>query len=71
MRTGGHHPLKSLQPVFWALSGTCVLAAIVAAVVADLEPADAELATAAILVIAALWLAHSWRVLWDDERRGF
>ena len=70
MRTGGHHPLKTLQPVFWALSGTFVLVAIVVAAVADVEPSDAEVATAAVLALAALWLAHSWRVLWDDERRG-
>ena len=70
MRTGGHHPLKSLQPVFWGLSGTFVLAAIVVALVADVEPGDAEVATAAVLALAGLWLAHSWRVLWDDERRG-
>ncbi len=70
MRTGGHHPLKSIQPLFWALSGTLVVTAIVIGVVADVKPSDAELATAAIVVLAALWLAHSWRVLWDDERRG-
>ena len=70
MRTGGHHPLKTLQPLFWGLSGTFVVAAIVVGVVADVEPAEAKLATAAIVLLAALWLAHSWRVLWDDERRG-
>ena len=68
MRTGGHNSLRSLQPLFWGLSGTFVLVAIVVGVIADVEPADAELATAAIVVLATLWLAHSWRVLWDDER---
>ena len=67
MRTG-RHTLKSLQPLFWALSGAFVITAIVVGLVADVEPGEAELATAAVLVLAALWLAHSWRVLWDDER---
>ena len=70
MRTGGHHTVKSLQPAFWGLSGTLVLVAIGVALVADVEPGDAELATAAVLAVAGLWLAHSWRVLWDDEHRG-
>ncbi len=69
MRTRGNHPLKALEPVFWALTATVVLVAIVIGVVADVDPAQAELATAAIVILATLWLAHSWRVLWDDERR--
>ena len=70
MRTGDHDRLKSIQPLFWGLSGTFVVVAILVGAVADVDPADAELATAAILALAALWLAHSWRVLWDDEHRS-
>jgi hypothetical protein len=47
-----------------------VVLAIAIAALAGLEPSDAWPLTAAVLVLAVLWLAHEWRRLWEDERRG-
>jgi len=69
LRIHGHHRHDRLLSTFWALCGTTVVVALIVAAVADFDPSEAVGATAAVLAIAALWLAHSWSVLWRDERR--
>jgi hypothetical protein len=46
-----------------------VLVCIVVAIVGGVEPADAVEMTIVVLVLAVLWLAHEWRLLWRAERR--
>jgi len=54
----------------WALCASIVLFAIGLAALAGLEASDAWPVSAAVLVLAVLWLAHEWHELWDEERRG-
>ena len=58
-----------LESALWALCGALVFGALVIAAIADVDPGEAKAATAAVLLLTALWLAHSWRQLWRDERR--
>jgi hypothetical protein len=48
-----------------------VLLSITVAAAGGIEPSEAELATAAVCVLAVLWAVHAWRRLWADERREF
>jgi hypothetical protein len=63
-------PIRTVRTVFWALSASVVVLAIAVAAFAGLEPSDAPPLTAAVLLLAVLWLAHEWRQLWNQERRG-
>ncbi|HEY1273280.1 MAG TPA: hypothetical protein VGF25_00120 [Thermoleophilaceae bacterium] len=64
-----HPRLEALRHVFWGLCGSIVLVCIVVAIVGGVEPADAVEMTIVVLVLAVLWLAHEWRLLWRAERR--
>ena len=55
------------QAFFWAACGAIVLLYIFLAALGAFEPGEAEVVTAAVLVLAALWLGHSWGRLWRDE----
>ena len=62
-------PIRTVQTAFWALTASIVVLAIAVGALAGVEPSDAWLLTGAVLVLAALWLAHEWRRLWLEERR--
>jgi hypothetical protein len=65
------HPLLStLSHAFWALCATIVVLFIFFAALGALEPSEALELTIVVLALAALWLAHAWRELFRDERRG-
>ena len=63
-----HDRLHALATLFWAACGVVALVAIVLGAVLDVDPAEAELATAAVLLAATLWLVHEWRMLWRSDR---
>jgi protein-S-isoprenylcysteine O-methyltransferase Ste14 len=66
------HPLRDrphpLRDLLWGACGALVVLLIFVAAAVGIEPEEAEVATGVVLVLAALWLAHSWRALWRDER---
>jgi len=66
---GEHHLRQTLVSVFWAVCAAAVMLALVLGAILDVQPSDAEAATAAVLLAAALWLAHEWRLQWRQERR--
>ena len=63
----------------WALVGALVVLYLFFVVTGGVDPGDDPAWGIAALVLALLWLAHSWRRLWtggaspsaDRERRGF
>jgi hypothetical protein len=55
---------------FWWACGAIVLAFIFFAALGAVDPAEAVELTIVVLVLAVLWLAHAWRDLWREERRG-
>ena len=63
----------------WALIGALVVLYLFFVVTGGVDPGDDPAWGIAALVLALLWLAHSWRRLWsggaspasDRERRGF
>jgi hypothetical protein len=65
----GHPRLDGLLRLFWAVSGSIVLLFIFLAALGGIDPSEAVEATVVVLVLAALWLAHSWRDLWRREPR--
>jgi hypothetical protein len=62
--------LNTLAHAFWALCATVVVLFIFFAALGALEPSEALELTIVVLALAALWLAHAWRDLFRDERRG-
>jgi hypothetical protein len=55
---------------FWWACGGIVLAFIFFAALGAVDPGEAVELTIVVLVLAVLWLAHAWRDLWREERRG-
>jgi hypothetical protein len=63
----------------WALCGGLVVLYLFFVVAGGVDPSEDPGWSVAALVLAVLWLAHSWRRLWaggasptvDRERRGF
>ena len=70
LEPGAHPVLESLRHVFWAACGAIVLLFIFVAALGAVEPEDALGVTIVVVALAVLWLAHAWRELWRDERRG-
>jgi hypothetical protein len=67
----GEHPaLDRLAHLFWALCGSLVILFIFVAALGAIDPTEAVEVTTVVLALAVLWLAHAWRDLWRDERRG-
>jgi hypothetical protein len=64
---------------FWATCGALVVLYLFFVAIGGVNPEDDPAWAIAALVLAVLWLAHSWRRLWaggaspapDRERRGF
>jgi hypothetical protein len=63
----GQHPFIH---AFWAVCAAIVVMFIFFAALGAVEPGDAVEVTAVVVALAAAWLAHAWRDLWRDERRG-
>lgn len=69
----------TIQAALWAFMGGLVVLYLFFLAIGAVTPDDAPVATIAVLVLAVLWMAHSWRRLWgggasqvgDRERRGF
>ncbi len=71
IRTFDRHPhLHGVAHAFWAACGAIVVLFIFFAALGAIEPGDALELTIVVVALAALWLAHAWRGLWRDERRG-
>ncbi len=72
---GGFTPLT----IAMAIAGALVVLYLFFIAVGGVDPTEDKGWTIAALVLAALWLAYSWRRLWtggaspsaDRERRGF
>jgi hypothetical protein len=64
---------------FWATCGALVVVYLFFVALGGVDPSDEPGWGIAALVLALLWLGHSWRRLWaggaspagDRERRGF
>jgi len=69
----------NVQAAFWAVMGAIVVLYLFFAVLGAVDPVKAPGATIVIMVVALIWLAHSWQRLHrgghvsrsDRERRGF
>ncbi len=59
-----------LRHAFWGLCASAVMLFILLAALGAFEPGEVEALTAGVLALAVLWLGHSWRELWRQERRG-
>ncbi len=59
---------RTLERAWWAACGGIVVLFILLAALGAVDPAEAEVLTAAVLVLAVAWLGHSWRRLWLEER---
>jgi hypothetical protein len=53
----------------WAVCASIVVLSIGVAALAGLEPEESWPVTATLIVLAVLWLAHEWSILWGQERR--
>jgi hypothetical protein len=62
------HGRASIAHAFWGACGAIVLAYIFVAALGAFQPDEAVELTIVVLALAVLWLAHSWRELWRDER---
>jgi hypothetical protein len=71
IRTGDRlHMGERTSHRLWGACAAFVLAFIFFAALGAFEPGEVLPLTVAALVLATLWLAHEWRALWRDERRG-
>ena len=64
-----HHHHVPVAQVFWAGCAALVLLFIFLAALDAFDPGDVLPVTVAVVVLAALWLAHEWLGLWRDEHR--
>ena len=65
-----HLQLRRHGPVgVWGVLGATALLYIFFAALADVDPSEAEVATAGLLTLGVIWAAHEWRRLWRLERR--
>jgi hypothetical protein len=71
--------LYIVQATVWAILGAGVVLYLFLLAVGGINPDNARAVTAAIAVVAVIWVVHAWRRLWaggyssraDRERRGF
>ena len=74
-----HGSRQNLLAAAWAIIGALVVVYLFFMVLSDKKPGDAPVLSIIALVLAVIWLAHSWRRLIaggaistsDRERRGF
>ena len=74
-----HGRRQNLIAAIWALTGALVVVYLFFMVLSDKKPGDAPVVSIIALVLAVIWLAHSWQRLYaggaisppDRERRGF
>jgi hypothetical protein len=57
-----------IRELAWQFAGAIALLSIAVAAISAFDPGEAELLTAACVVVAVAWWAHAWRRLWLDER---
>src|SRR3954451_24253243 len=70
---------QNLLAALWAIIGALVVVYLFFMVLSDKKPGDAPVISIIALVLAVIWLAHSWQRLYaggaistsDRERRGF
>jgi hypothetical protein len=75
-----HPRLRTARIGAWTLCGGLVGLYIFFVVLGGVSPSEAKTATVVVVVLALMWLVHSWRRIWaegnvsphrDRERRGF
>jgi hypothetical protein len=59
-----------VRHAFWVACGSLVLLGIFFAALGAFDPTEAVGLTVALLVLAALWLAHEWGGMWRDEHHA-
>ena len=59
-----------MRHVFWVVCGSLVLLGIFLAALGAFDPTEAVGLTVALLVLAAVWLAHAWAALWREEHHA-
>ncbi len=78
-RSSDYEGRASPTTFFWAMVGALVVLYLFFVVTGGVDPQDDPGWGIAAIVLAVLWLGHSWRRLWaggasptsDRERRGF
>ena len=78
-RASDYEGRASVVTFFWAACGALVVLYLFFVAIGGVDPSEDPAWAIAALVLALLWLAHSWRRLWaggaspapDRERRGF
>jgi hypothetical protein len=70
IRAGQGHHRESAPHLLWGACAALVLLFIFFAALGAFEPGEVVPVTVAAVLLAAAWLAHEWRALWRDERRG-
>jgi hypothetical protein len=78
-RKSDYEGRATVMTFFWAACGALVVLYLFFVAIGGVDPAEDPVWGIAALVLALLWLAHSWRRLWaggasptiDRERRGF
>jgi membrane protein YdbS with pleckstrin-like domain len=71
--------LYNIRAAVWAILGAGVVLYLFLLAVGGINPDNARVVTAAVAVVAVVWVVHAWRRLWsggyssraDRERRGF
>jgi hypothetical protein len=59
-----------VRHAFWVACGSLVLLGIFFAALGAFDPTEAVGLTVALIVLAALWLAHEWGGMWHDEHHA-
>jgi hypothetical protein len=71
--------LYTVRATVWAILGAAVVLYLFLLAVGGINPDNARIVTAAVALVAVVWVVHAWRRLWaggyssrdDRERRGF
>jgi hypothetical protein len=71
--------LSTVMAAFWAIVGAAVVLFLFFVALDAIDPGEVRTLSLAVLVLAVLWMGHSWRRLFlagsssraDRERRGF
>lgn len=76
-----HPRIDTVRAFLWTLVGAVVLLGVFFFALGGLDPAEAKVMVIVIVVLAALWAVHFWRIRsvatdtqikrGDRERRGF